>query len=112
MSDVWGFRDLVPERATNIQCLGFTDRQARFLVTVMLHSGVFLERHYVESPIMRSTATERPWRRQGSRARLRIIQRRSRKASRSSEALKRPAVTAGAATRARARSFMARSASR
>jgi hypothetical protein len=39
MSDVWGFRDLVPERAAHIQCLGFTERQARFLVTVMLHSG-------------------------------------------------------------------------
>jgi hypothetical protein len=46
MSDVWGFRDLVAERAANLQPLGFTDRQARFLVTVMLHSGVFLERQY------------------------------------------------------------------
>ena len=25
---------------------GFTDRQARFLVTVMLHSGVCMDRHY------------------------------------------------------------------
>jgi hypothetical protein len=46
MSEVWGFRDLVPERAANLQPLGFTERQARFLVTVMLHSGVFLERQY------------------------------------------------------------------
>jgi hypothetical protein len=30
MSDVWGFRDLVPERAANLQPLGFTERQARF----------------------------------------------------------------------------------
>jgi hypothetical protein len=46
MSDVWGFRDLVPERAANLLSLGFTERQARFLVTVMLHSGVFIERQY------------------------------------------------------------------
>ena len=46
MSDVWGFRDLVSERATTLRPLGFTERQARFLVTVMLHSGVFLERQY------------------------------------------------------------------
>jgi hypothetical protein len=46
MSDIWGFRDLVPERAAKLQPLGFTERQARFLVTVMLHSGVFLERQY------------------------------------------------------------------
>jgi hypothetical protein len=46
MSDVWGFRDLVPERAVNLQPLGFTERQARFLVTVMLHSGIFIERQY------------------------------------------------------------------
>jgi hypothetical protein len=46
MSDVWGFRDLVPERAADLQPLGFTERQVRFLVTVMLHSGVFLERQY------------------------------------------------------------------
>lgn len=46
MSDVWGFRDLVSERAATLQPLGFTERQARFLVTVMLHSGVFLERQY------------------------------------------------------------------
>ena len=46
MSNVWGFRDVVPERAANLQPLGFTERQARFLVTVMLHSGVFLERQY------------------------------------------------------------------
>ena len=46
MSDVWGFRDLVAERAANLRPLGFTERQARFLVTVMLHSGVFIERQY------------------------------------------------------------------
>jgi hypothetical protein len=46
MSDLWSFRDLVPERAASLQSLGFSERQARFLVTVMLHSGVFLERQY------------------------------------------------------------------
>ena len=46
MSNIWSFRDLVPERAANLQPLGFTERQARFLVTVMLHSGVFIERQY------------------------------------------------------------------
>ena len=34
------------ERAVSIRPLGFTERQARFLVTVMLHSGVFIERQY------------------------------------------------------------------
>ena len=43
MSGVWGFRGLVAERAVNLQPLWFTERQARFLVTVMLHSGVFLK---------------------------------------------------------------------
>jgi hypothetical protein len=46
MSDVWSFRDPVSERTANIKYLGFTERQARFLVTVMLHSGVFIERQY------------------------------------------------------------------
>jgi len=34
------------ERAAAVADHGFTDRQARFLVTVMLHSGVCLGRHY------------------------------------------------------------------
>ena len=34
------------ERAEAVADHGFTDRQARFLVTVMLHSGVCLGRHY------------------------------------------------------------------
>ncbi|MEQ1871080.1 MAG: hypothetical protein ABL961_13780, partial [Vicinamibacterales bacterium] len=40
------FRDVVAERAACLQPLGFTERQARFLTTVMAHSGVFLERQY------------------------------------------------------------------
>lgn len=34
------------DRVRAVAALGFTDRQAAFLVTVMLHSGVCLARHY------------------------------------------------------------------
>ncbi len=34
------------ERVTNVAAYGFTERQATFLVTLMLHSGVCLGRHY------------------------------------------------------------------
>ena len=34
------------ERVGNVRLHGFTDRQAAFLVTVMLHAGVCLGRHY------------------------------------------------------------------
>jgi hypothetical protein len=34
------------QRVAKVQLHGFTDRQARFLVTVMLHAGVCLQRHY------------------------------------------------------------------
>lgn len=40
------FRDVVAERSASLEPLGFTERQARFLTTVMAHSGVFLERQY------------------------------------------------------------------
>ena len=40
------FRDVVAERAICLETLGFTERQSRFLATVMAHSGVFLERQY------------------------------------------------------------------
>ena len=40
------FRDVVAERAICLEPLGFTERQSRFLATVMAHSGVFLERQY------------------------------------------------------------------
>jgi hypothetical protein len=40
------FRDVVAERAACLEPLGFTERQSRFLATVMAHSGVFLERQY------------------------------------------------------------------
>ena len=34
------------ERVRNVAAHGFTDRQSEFLVTVMLHSGVCMDRHY------------------------------------------------------------------
>ena len=34
------------ERANAVAAFGFSDRQARFMVTVMLHSGVFVGRQY------------------------------------------------------------------
>jgi len=34
------------ERVQAIAAFGFTERQARFLVTVLIHSGVFIERQY------------------------------------------------------------------
>jgi hypothetical protein len=43
---VLGFRDVVAERAICLEPIGFTERQSRFLATVMAHSGVFLERQY------------------------------------------------------------------
>jgi hypothetical protein len=38
-----------PERVKAVAQFGFTERQARFLVDVLLHSGVFLERQYCRS---------------------------------------------------------------
>jgi transposase len=73
---------------------------------------VAVGRNYVESSIMRSRVTVRPRRRLAVQTRLSIIQRRSRKAKSSSDALKRPGATVGGATRASARSFIVRSASR
>jgi hypothetical protein len=34
------------ERVQAVAAFGFTERQARFLVTVLIHSGVFIERQY------------------------------------------------------------------
>ena len=49
MSDLslQSLRDSVrQERVDAVQSFGFTERQARFLVHVLVHSGVFLERQY------------------------------------------------------------------
>jgi hypothetical protein len=40
------FDSVQPARVAAVAGFGFTERQARFLVTVMVHSGVFLERQY------------------------------------------------------------------
>ena len=42
----WDIEELTVDRTRAIAAFGFTERQARFLVTVMLHSGVFVERQY------------------------------------------------------------------
>ena len=42
----WDIEQIMSDRAQAVAACGFTERQARFLVTVMLHSGVFVERQY------------------------------------------------------------------
>src|SRR6476646_7945748 len=42
----WNIDALTVERTQAVAAFGFTERQARFLVTVMLHRGVFVERQY------------------------------------------------------------------
>lgn len=44
--DLWGIRELQAKRAATLATMGFTDRQARFLLAVLQHSGVFVERQY------------------------------------------------------------------
>ena len=47
--DRWTIELANTERMEAIAAFGFTERQARFLVNVLLHSGVFLERQYCSS---------------------------------------------------------------
>lgn len=42
----WNIDQLTEERTVAVSAFGFTERQARFLVEVMIHSGVFVERQY------------------------------------------------------------------
>lgn len=42
----WRFDRLAAERTQAVAAFGLTERQARFLVEVMTHSGVFVERQY------------------------------------------------------------------
>jgi hypothetical protein len=44
--DRWTIELANAQRTEAISSFGFTERQARFLVQVLLHSGVFLERQY------------------------------------------------------------------
>jgi hypothetical protein len=42
----WDIGEITAARTAAVAAYGFTERQARFLVTVMLHSAVFVERQY------------------------------------------------------------------
>ena len=44
--DNWNIDRLTEERTEAVSAFGFTERQARFLVEVLTHSGVFVERQY------------------------------------------------------------------
>jgi DNA-binding MarR family transcriptional regulator len=44
--DRWTIELASAQRTEAVASFGFTERQARFLVSVLLHSGVFLERQY------------------------------------------------------------------
>jgi integrase len=44
--DRWTIDQANTERTEAVAAFGFTERQARFLVSVLLHSGVFVERQY------------------------------------------------------------------
>jgi hypothetical protein len=44
----WSIDSANAERLQAVAAFGFTDRQARFLLEVLLHSGVFLERQYCQ----------------------------------------------------------------
>lgn len=46
--DIASIRDANVERAAALAALGFSDRQARFLLAVLQHSGVFVERQYCQ----------------------------------------------------------------
>jgi hypothetical protein len=48
LPDHWTIARANAERAEALAAFGFTDRQARFLVQVLLHAGVFVERQYCE----------------------------------------------------------------
>ena len=47
-SDPWTIQRANAARADALATFGFTDRQARFLVQVLLHAGVFLPRQYCQ----------------------------------------------------------------
>ncbi|MBP7619388.1 MAG: hypothetical protein KA745_00355 [Gemmatimonadales bacterium] len=47
-TEFWSIERANAERAVAVARFGFTDRQARFLVQVLLHSGVFVERQFCQ----------------------------------------------------------------
>lgn len=44
----WSLKETNAERLHAIAAFGFTERQSRFLLEVLLHAGVFLERQYCQ----------------------------------------------------------------
>ena len=46
--DHWNIEQLTEERTAAIGAFGFSPRQARFLLEVLIHSGVFVERQYCQ----------------------------------------------------------------
>ena len=54
-ADRWTIERANAERMNALPSFGFTERQARFLVNVLLHSGVFVERQYLR------LRRNRPW---------------------------------------------------
>ena len=44
--DNWNIDRITTERTHAVAAFGWTDRQARFLVNVMINAGVFVERQY------------------------------------------------------------------
>ena len=53
--DRWTIELANAQRMEAIAAFGFTERQARFLLNVLLHSGVFVERQYLQ------LRRHRPW---------------------------------------------------
>ena len=58
--DRWTIELANTERMEAIAAFGFTERQARFLLNVLLHSGVFIERQYLQLLPASSTARRAP----------------------------------------------------
>ena len=54
--DRWTIDLANAERVEAIAAFGFTERQARFLLNVLLHSGVFVERQVPAALLALSTA--------------------------------------------------------
>ena len=63
----WDIDLVTLARADAVAGFGFTERQARFLVTVLLHAGVFVERQDrafagISTGRKRTTSSGRSWR--------------------------------------------------
>lgn len=58
--DNWNIDRLDTERMQAVAAFGLTERQAHFLVTVMVHAGVFLERQYCAFAGIRTCSAQPP----------------------------------------------------